>query len=501
MDKLEIVGADTFDNCVTNEQSKSYDKSPALQINRVRLHFRCSCIHPAWPMVAWPNQTTNLMRKISFRITLCAMSLTLWSGAARAVEVPTPFYSVTGTNGTGGGTTDFNLLPVFDPSGSTALTDLAASGLFSFGTGPGGWAGGSISNAATGQAGSQVLAGTLGAGGVVSNFTLTVWLRQPSAAINNYRLGLISTGAPPTSSSADGDKLFLGENGLGGLMFYVNNQNGNSVGTSIAGPNTWNNNGTLGALQLGTWYFVAITYSAQSNVCVLYSGNQFNTAIQAATYTGSGGNLGGPLDLSAATSICLMNRFSGGRCFPGEMDYFNLYTNALTWYQIVAVQNSPPYPPPPPHLWAFIYISPTNTFFAHSTTGVTIYEQVEESEGPFFYQWQTDNGSGGALTNIPYATNYYYAFNSDTPGTYHFGCVVTNACCMVTNTTVVYVLPAITAPPVINCTAGARVLTWTNGGVLLEATNVSGPWITNTHTSPYTFSPTGAAKFYRTYYP
>ena len=61
-------------------------------------------------------------------------------------------------------------------------------------------------------------------------------------------------------------------------------------------------------------------------------------------------------------------------------------------------------------------------------------------------------------------TNFYYAFNSDTPGTYRFGCVVTNACCMVTNATVVYVLPATTAPPpVINCTDGACVLTWTGG--------------------------------------
>jgi hypothetical protein len=215
------------------------------------------------------------------------MSLTLWSGAARGQVFPTPFYSVTGTNGTGGGTGAISVTPVNAPSGSTALTDLAASGLFSFGTGPGGWAGGSISNAATGQAGSQVLAGTLGAGGVVSNFTMTVWFIQPSAAINNYRLGLISAGSPPTTGSADGgasgNKLFFGENGGGGFQFYVNGQNGNSVGTSIAGPNTWNNNGTLGALQPNTWYFVAITYSAQSNVCILYSGNQFNTAIQAAT--------------------------------------------------------------------------------------------------------------------------------------------------------------------------------------------------------------------------
>ncbi len=444
------------------------------------------------------------------------MSLTLWSGAVWAswppTPLPTPFYSVTGTNGTGGGTASISIPPVVAPDGSTPLIDLRGTTNFSFGTDPCGVAGGSISNTWAGRGDLQVLAGTLGAGGVLSNFTLTVWFKQPPATLNNYRLCLISAGVPPTTASADGNKLFLGENAGGGLQFYVNNQNGNSVGTSIAPANSWNNNnGVLGAIQSNTWYFVAITYhidsNPASNSCVLYSGNDINffygsACISAATYTGLNNDLGGPLDLSTSTSICLMNRFSGGRAFPGELAYFNIYTNALTLDELWTVQFSQmPPPPPPPHLWAFIYITPTNTFFAHSTTGVTIIEQVEESDPPFFYQWQTDNGSGGALTNIPNGTNDNYAFNTDTPGTYRFGCIVTNACCMITNTTVVYVLPAITAPPpIINFAAGACVLTWTGGG-LLEATNLSGPWTTNTHTSPFTFSPTGTAKFYRTYYP
>jgi hypothetical protein len=94
-----------------------------------------------------------------------------------------------------------------------------------------------------------------------------------------------------------------------------------------------------------------------------------------------------------------MNRFSGTRAFPGEMDYFNLYTNVLTLVELMAVQ----------------------------------------------------------LSQLP--------------------------------------------PPGINFAAGACVLTWTNGGGLLEATNVSGPWVPNPNTSPYTFSPTGAQKFYRIYNP
>jgi hypothetical protein len=40
------------------------------------------------------------------------------------------------------------------------------------------------------------------------------------------------------------------------------------------------------------------------------------------------------------------------------------------------------------------------------------------------------------------------------------------------------------------------VLTWPEG-MLLESANVSGPWVTNNATSPYTFAPTGPKKFYR----
>jgi hypothetical protein len=53
-------------------------------------------------------------------------------------------------------------------------------------------------------------------------------------------------------------------------------------------------------------------------------------------------------------------------------------------------------------------------------------------------------------------------------------------------------------PPVIIRTNGMCVLTWMGGG-LFEATNVLGPWKTNTAVSPYIFSPTGVMKFYRVF--
>lgn len=49
-------------------------------------------------------------------------------------------------------------------------------------------------------------------------------------------------------------------------------------------------------------------------------------------------------------------------------------------------------------------------------------------------------------------------------------------------------------------TGGSLRLQWAQG-TLLEATNVTGPWTTNTAVSPYTVSPTAPQKFYRLTYP
>jgi hypothetical protein len=55
------------------------------------------------------------------------------------------------------------------------------------------------------------------------------------------------------------------------------------------------------------------------------------------------------------------------------------------------------------------------------------------------------------------------------------------------------------APPTLNLQAvagGQLQLSWPQG-TLLQAVNVSGPWTTNTATSPYTLTPTAAQMFYR----
>jgi hypothetical protein len=223
------------------------------------------------------------------------------------------------------------------PSGSTALTDLGATTSISFGTGPNGVAGESLVNAATGQPGNQALAGTLGASTSMSAFTITMWVNQNTASLNNYRIMELSPGSPATTGSADGTKMFFGLNAGGGLQFYVNNVNGNTTATDIATASTWNNGGTLGGIAANTWYFEAITYDSVAGNALLYSGSQGNAAALAYTY-GANVTSAGNLDLSTASSIAVLDRFSGGRNFPGALDDVNIYNGALTQSQIDAIR-------------------------------------------------------------------------------------------------------------------------------------------------------------------
>jgi hypothetical protein len=249
----------------------------------------------------------------------------------------TPFYSVNGAGGTGGGSAGVTVTPSISPSGSSSLTDLGASTQYGFGTGPDGVAGESIVNSAAGQSGAGVLAGTLGASSSLNALTLTMWVNVSTASINNYRIFEISPGAGPTTGSADGTSLFFGMNSGGGLQAYVNNVNGNSTATDIATAGTWNNGGTLGNIIANNWYFVAFTYDTVGGNSLLYSGDQNDAATLAYTYN----NLsGGALNLSSASSIALLDRFSGGRNLPGAVDDVNLYSGALSESQIQAIQLS-----------------------------------------------------------------------------------------------------------------------------------------------------------------
>jgi hypothetical protein len=58
----------------------------------------------------------------------------------------------------------------------------------------------------------------------------------------------------------------------------------------------------------------------------------------------------------------------------------------------------------------------------------------------------------------------------------------------------------VSAPPpgvLLSTFSGSTLQLQWDPGILLEATNIFGPWTTNNNVSPYTFTPTGPQKFFR----
>ena len=69
-------------------------------------------------------------------------------------------------------------------------------------------------------------------------------------------------------------------------------------------------------------------------------------------------------------------------------------------------------------------VSPASTLYISSA--VTL-GSAAIGDPPLYYQWQTDGGSGGTLTNIPNATNANLTVTLPSTGTFKFDYIVTNA--------------------------------------------------------------------------
>ncbi len=80
-----------------------------------------------------------------------------------------------------------------------------------------------------------------------------------------------------------------------------------------------------------------------------------------------------------------------------------------------------------------------------SVTNGTLVTLTAEAAGPgpLYYQWQTDGGSGGALTNIPTATGATLALNTTgwLPGVYRVAVLVSNSTTTVASPVVVFSIP------------------------------------------------------------
>jgi hypothetical protein len=108
------------------------------------------------------------------------------------------------------------------------------------------------------------------------------------------------------------------------------------------------------------------------------------------------------------------------------------------------------------------------------------------------YQWEKNGLPVNGATNSILTLS-----NLSTNDAAIYACAVANpGGVSISASAVLTVLPL----PVIGVamSGGLPALTWSNNAVLLEATNLTGPWFTNqTATSPYPIVPNGTQVFFR----
>ncbi len=148
---------------------------------------------------------------------------------------------------------------------------------------------------------------------------------------------------------------------------------------------------------------------------------------------------------------------------------------------------------PPTNQWSFVavVVTPTNaTLYLYNTNGSgTSVNTHNHGSSPFTGETRIGSDSQGGRNfngKIEQAIVFNYSLSAN-----QIAQVYTNGG-----------MPLVTAPTNANLTisspsSGVLQLSWT-AGTLLEATNVTGPWATNTSTSPYTAPTTNAPQmFYR----
>ena len=130
-----------------------------------------------------------------------------------------------------------------------------------------------------------------------------------------------------------------------------------------------------------------------------------------------------------------------------------------------------------------LVLTPTNSVWGGDT--LTFSENCFGSL-PIHYQWQTDGGGGGALTNIDVAgTNFLTVVTSTNAGTYSYQVIVTNSYGSVTSAVVSYVVLGLQAPSITQDTGTAEFGAITNlfafigGNVNLYAAFTGAPVVTN----------------------
>ena len=254
----------------------------------------------------------------------------------------------------------------------------------------------------------------------VSAFTVSLWFNL-NATVTNF--STLNGGALlsrlvniATTVTGDGDELYFALNTGTNLQFGVNRAN---TGT-VTATNQFIALGVAPtpATMTNTWIFVAAAYTTNSGGTVnLFTGTTTSNAVPVATMTNVGS-----IAWSATTNFIFIGNNGGGqRSLPGAVDNVNLFSGAMSLAQVVNVQTNIAVSTNAPTAGVPV-ISPSSTIFLGSSITIT---SAFGGLAPLSLQWQTDGG--GALTNIPGATNATLTTTPFKTGTFKYDLVVTNS--------------------------------------------------------------------------
>jgi hypothetical protein len=276
-------------------------------------------------------------------------------------------------------------------------------------------------------------------------------------------------------------------------LIYCNAAGGNGFASGLGanwaneGASTgWNPAGQNPQLLPPTnqWSFVALVVSQTNLTLFVANTNYLAQVSQTVSNT--------PFNFTTADTIGY-DTFADTRIFNGKMAAVALFTNSLSQSQLVKLYNAAS---------TVQFTAPSITTQPVSQTnsvGQTVQFSVAASGAPVLgYQWQfkgTNLVNGGGIAGATTTNLTISGITTNNAGNYT--AVVTNYLGSATSSAATL---TVVPPSVVTLTnhfsGGNLTLSWSQGS-LLEATNLSGPWVTNPAASPYTVPPTNPMTFFR----
>jgi unsaturated rhamnogalacturonyl hydrolase len=262
-----------------------------------------------------------------------------------------------------------------------APTDLHGA----LGTGVGGAGRALDLTAAASQGGAGPLAVTTNnstfAFGVISNFTVSLWLKPVSSLLVNGYPRFFSLGTNGTTDRGTANSLQLLSNGNGDSSTAVQG----FVNTSSA---------TLGPFNIpaNQWTFLALTYDGTA--LRFYGGSE--TA--AVTLADSAALAAGTIRLGTAWNLFLGNRLTHDRAFDGWIDDARFYLGAAPLAYLESIRQSPLLPPV-----VQTSVAGTNLVLELQTRlglTYTLQSATNLTPPPSWLLVLNNTGTGGSLTNL-----------------------------------------------------------------------------------------------------